>query len=261
MPAFMLYALFSGLGVAIISSLLGSFVVWRRMAYFGDTLAHSALLGVSLGFLLDININLAVIFCSILLAVILSSLQKQSLIASDTLLGIISHSALAVGLVVSHLIGSRIDLMAYLFGDLLATGYEDLLWIYGGGFFAGLIILLLWRPLIAITIHEELAAVEGIKVERIKLALTLLVALVIAIAMKIVGLLLITSLLIIPAASARCIVRTPEQMVLVAALLGSLAVAGGLVLSWFYDTPAAPSVVVVSLVIFMILNSVTFANK
>lgn len=130
---FLLPALLGGLGVAAVAGPLGAFVVWRRMAYFGDTLAHSALLGVALGFLLDINLNLAIIAMCVGLALVLVTLQKKHFIATDTLLGILAHSSLSLGLVaVSFLDHIRIDLMSYLFGDLLAVGMGDVFWIYAG---------------------------------------------------------------------------------------------------------------------------------
>jgi zinc transport system permease protein len=256
MADFLIYALLGGIGVALIAGPLGSFVVWRRMAYFGDTLAHSALLGISIGFIMDINLNLAVIFCCVVLALVLVAMQRQRLVATDTLLGIMAHSALSLGLVAVALLEIRVDLMAYLFGDLLAIGTEDLLWIYLGGAMVLLLLKLLWQPLLAITINEELAQVEGVNVPLTRLILMLLIAVVIAIAMKIVGLLLITSLLIIPAASARRLARTPEQMAIGAGIIGSLSVVGGLALSWHFDTPTGPSVVVISLCLFICLYAI-----
>lgn len=253
---FLILALAGGIGIAALAGPLGAFVVWRRMAYFGDTLAHSALMGIALGFLFDINLNLAVVACCVLLAVLLVSLQRQHLVATDTLLGIMAHSALSLGLVAVALLDNvRIDLMEYLFGDLLAIAPADLWWIYGGGAVVILLLWRLWNPLLAITINEELAQVEGVPVARVRLGLMLLIAVVIAVAMKLVGILLITSLLIIPAAAARRLANTPEQMALSASLLGMLAVVGGISASWFWDTPAGPSVVVTALVEFLILYS------
>jgi zinc transport system permease protein len=252
----LLRAWLGGLGVAAVAGPLGAFVVWRRMAYFGDTLAHSALLGVALGFLLDINLNLAIIVLCVGLAAALVTLQKKHIIATDTLLGILAHSALSLGLVaVSFLDNVRIDLMAYLFGDLLAIGQVDLYWIYGGGILVLTLLALFWKPLLAMTVNEELAKVEGYPVEAIRLLLMLLVALVIAIAMKIVGVLLITSLMIIPAASARRLANSPVQMATMASLIGCIAVCGGLWASYRWDTPAGPSVVVCAALLFLILYS------
>ena len=253
MPDFLLNALFAGLALALVAGPLGSFVVWRRMAYFGDTLSHSALLGVALGLMLDINLTLAVTFCCVLLAVLLVTLQQRQPLASDTLLGILAHSSLSLGLVsLSFMQDVRIDLMGYLFGDLLAVSPTDLAWIVGGSALVLVALTLLWRPLLAVTVHEELARVEGLPVAAIRLALMLLIAIVIAVAMKIVGVLLITSLLIIPAAAAQRHARTPEQMALGASLLGLLAVCFGLSLSWYQDTPAGPSIVVSAAAMFLL---------
>ena len=253
MPDFLLNALLAGLALALVAGPLGSFVVWRRMAYFGDTLSHAALLGVALGFLLDLSPTLAVTAGCLLLAVLLVTLQQRQPLASDTLLGILAPTTLSLGLVVlSFMDEVRIDLMAYLFGDLLAVGHEDLLWILGGSALVMALLLPLWRRLLAITVHEELARVEGLPVAALRLALMLLIAVVIAVAMKIVGVLLITSLLIIPAAAAQRHARSPEQMAVGASLVGIVAVCAGLSLSWFKDTPAGPSIVVSAAGLFLL---------
>jgi zinc transport system permease protein len=253
MADFLLYALLAGLALALVAGPLGSFVVWRRMAYFGDTLSHAALLGVALGFLLDVSPAVAVTVGCLLLAVLLVTLQQRQPLASDTLLGILAPSTLSLGLVVlSFMHEVRIDLMAYLFGDLLAISPGDLAWILGGSAAVLVVLLAMWRPLLAITVHEELAKVEGLPVASLRLTLMLLIAVVIAVAMKIVGVLLITSLLIIPAAAAQRHARSPEQMALGASLLGMLAVCGGLALSWFKDTPAGPSIVVTAAALFLL---------
>lgn len=252
MPDFMIYALLGGLGVAAISGPLGCFVVWRRMAYFGDTLAHSALMGIALGLLLDINLNIAITAVCIFIATALVILLKQRQLASDTLLGILAHSSLSIGLVVVSFIEEvRIDLTGYLFGDLLAISATDLAWIYGGAIAVGIILAILWKPLLMMTIHEELAKVEGLPVDWLRLVLMLLFSIVIAVAMKIVGVLLITAMLIIPAATARRVSNTPESMALNASLLGMLSVVLGLTLSYFTDTPAGPSVVVSAFALFI----------
>jgi zinc transport system permease protein len=248
---FVLRALVAGLGVAAVAGPLGSFVVWRRMAYFGDTLAHSALLGIALGVLLHVNLNLAVVGLCIVLALLLVALQRQRQLASDTLLGIMSHGALSLGLVVLSLIETvRVDLMTYLFGDILAVTAGDIAWIYGGGAVVLAALVVLWRPLLAMTVHEELARVEGVNVAATRAGFMLLVALTIAVAMKLVGILLITSLLILPAATARRFARSPEQMAALAAVAGGAAVALGLLASLRWDTPTGPSIVVAASALF-----------
>jgi len=251
MADFLLYALLAGLALALVAGPLGSFVVWRRMAYFGDTLSHAALLGVALGFLLDISPTVAVTAGCLLLAILLVTLQQRQPLASDTLLGILAPSTLSLGLVVlSFMHDVRIDLMAYLFGDLLAISPNDLMWILGGSLAVLGLLIALWRPLLAITVHEELA--KGLPVAGLRMALMLLIAVVIAVAMKIVGVLLITSLLIIPAAAAQRHARSPEQMAFGASVLGVVAVCLGLSLSWFKDTPAGPSIVVSAAALFLL---------
>ncbi|MBV7260771.1 zinc ABC transporter permease subunit ZnuB [Photobacterium sp. WH77] len=253
MLEFMLPAFAAGIGIAMLAGPLGSFVVWRKMAYFGDTLSHASLLGIALGFLFNINLNLALVICCLTLAVILVSLQKQRYIATDTLLGILAHSALSLGLVaISFMDHVRIDLMAYLFGDLLAVTTNDLVWIYGGGALVMAALIALWRPLLSMTVNEDLAQVEGVNVDLMRLLLMLMVGMVIAVAMKFVGALIITSLLIIPAATARRFAQSPESMAVIAAILGCIAVMLGLLLSWHYDTPAGPSVVVSAALLFLL---------
>ena len=246
-------ALAAGLGIAVVAGPLGCFIVWRRMAYFGDSLAHSALLGVALGFLVGIEPTVAVIALCLALALFIVALQGQRRLATDTLLGIMSHGALSLGLVAVSLLETvRVDLMAYLFGDILAVTAIDIAWIWGGGAVSLLALAFLWRPLLAITVHEELARVEGINAGAVRLGFMLLVALVIATAMKIVGVLLITSLLILPAAAARRLAPSPEAMALGAVLVGAAAVAGGLMASLRWDTPAGPSIVLVAAAFFAV---------
>lgn len=255
MDDFLVRAIAAGIGVALVAAPLGVFVVWRRMAYFGDTLAHSALLGVALGFLLGVSLNIAVVSISLLIALLLLALQNRKQLATDTLLGILAHSALSVGLVVLAFQEEvRVDLLGYLFGDILAVTMSDLLWVWGGGAAVLLLLAIIWQRLLAITVHEELAQVEGVPVMQIRLVFMLMIAMVIAVSMKIVGVLLITSMMIIPAATARRFSKTPEQMALFAALVGVVAVILGLAASWFGDTPAGPSIVVSAALLFLVVQ-------
>lgn len=246
-------ALVAGIGLAVVAGPLGCFVVWRRMSYFGDTMAHSALLGVALSLILSINMTLGVFAVAALVAGALILLQRQATLSTDALLGILSHSTLAVGLVlVGFLTTVQIDLMGFLFGDILAVSMEDIVIIYTGGAAILTILVLAWRPLLASTVSTELAEAEGLRPEASRLILMILMASVIAIAMKLVGVLLITALLIIPAATARRLSATPEQMAATAAVLGAIAVIGGLFGSKTWDTASGPSIVVMALIVFVL---------
>lgn len=252
---FLMRAVLAGLMVAAVAGPLGAFVVWRRMAYFGDTVSHSALLGVALGFLLGLNLNLMVTLVCVAIAVILVILQRYQELGADTLLGILAHSALSLGIVaVAFIEGLRVDLMAYLFGDILAVGRDDLLAIAIGGVVALVLLIALWRPLLALTVHEELARVEGVRALPVRLGMMLLIALVIAAAMQVVGVLLITALMIIPAATSRRFSRTPEQMAILAGVIGMLAVGAGIAGSFQWDTPTGPSIVVAALLGFILVQ-------
>lgn len=249
---FAVRALLAGIGVALVAGPLGSFVVWRRMAYFGDALAHSALLGVALGFLLAINPALGVLATCSALALLFVFLQQQRALAADTLLGILAHSSLALGLVALSLMESvRVDLLGYLFGDILAVSGADIAVIYGGAVFVLTVLVWIWRRLLAVTVDAELAQAEGIDSIKVRLVFTLLLAVVIAISMRVVGILLVTSLLIIPAAAARPFATTPERMAVYASLAGAVSVALGLAGSFLFDTPSGPSIVVASLAVFL----------
>lgn len=261
MISWWLLPLFAGLGVAATAGPLGSLVVWRRLAFFGDTLAHGALLGITLGILFDLHLTLALVVSCSALALILLQLDKYTGIASDTLLGILSHSSLAIGLVVLSFFDVRIDLMAYLFGDLLAVNQTDLLWILVGGSFVIALIVWQWRGLLASTVSEELAAIDGYPVKRLKAMLVLLLALVVAISMKIVGVLLISALLIIPAAAARPLVKSPEHMAILASFIGMVSVCAGMAISFIWDTPTGPSIVVSAASIFVLSQLVNSFRK
>jgi len=249
---FLVRAIVAGLLLALVAGPLGCFIVWRRMAYFGDTLAHSALLGIALSLLLQINVQAAVIVSCCTVALLLVLLERHRSLATDTLLGILAHSTLALGLVMISFTDNRIDLMAFLFGDLLAVSPHDLLVMALCGALACALLAWYWNRLLALTLHQELAQVEGLPVRHLRLVLMLVMAMVVAVSMKIVGVLLITSLLIIPPATARRFAASPEQMALGASVAGCLAVLLGIGASWLWDTPTGPSIVVGSALLFLL---------
>jgi zinc transport system permease protein len=248
LDSFVFRALLGGIGVALLAGPLGCFVVWQRMAYFGETLSHSALLGVVTGLVLGISLNLGVLLVCVLMAVLLIVMQSRPQLGrelpTDTLLGVLSHLALAAGLVLMMLVEDiRLDLNAYLFGDVLSLSWNDLMWIAGVGVVVFVTLFFCWRQLLEITLSEEIAQVEGVPVKRVRLTYMLLMAMVVAMAIKIVGVLLMASLLIIPAAVARRLARTPEQMAIFACLAGCIAVVFGLFASLLWDLPAGPAIV------------------
>jgi len=262
MDDFMIRALLGGLGVAIVAGPLGAFVVWRKMAFFGETLSHSALLGVALGFLIGVNINVGIFAVCTLVAVLLVTMASSSELSNDTLLGVLAHASLALGLItISFLENQRIDLMAYLFGDVLATTVFDITMIYVGGIAIIGVLAFFWRPLLSIMIDEELAKVEGVPVKSINLVFMLLLASVVALSMKVVGILLVTSLIVIPAATARHFSTSPEQMAILATVVGCISVAAGLWGSMQFDTPSGPSIVMAAFVLFVISSFCTIFRR
>ena len=250
LDSFFVRALLAGLGVAIAAAPLGCFVVWRRMAYFGDATAQASILGVALALAFSTSIFLGVLVVSLLMAVTVSGLSGRGY-AMDTLLGVLAHCALAFGLVAaSFLSGVRIDLMAYLFGDILAVGKIDLAVIWGG---AGLVLFLMWwrwSALLISTLNPDLAHAAGIDPRREQLILTVALAVAVAVAVKVVGALLIVALLIIPAATARPYAKTPEHMVIMATVIGGLSAVGGLQMAYSFDTPTGPTIVCIAAVLF-----------
>ena len=250
---FFIRALFAGIRVAFITGPLGCFVVWRRLSYFGDTLAHSALLGVTIALSLEFNIALSVFITASVIALFLIQLQKKTNLPGDALLGLLAHSSLGIGLVaIGFLSFIRFDVMGLLFGDILAVTTNDLLVIWIGGVLILLTLRFIWKPLFASTVNYELAEAEGLKPDIAKAIFTLLMAAVIALSIKMIGLLLITGMLIIPAAFARNLSDTPKQMVLFSIIGGLLSVILGLFSSLKFNTPSGPSIITAALLLFII---------
>lgn len=256
MQSVLLLPLLAGLATALLAGPLGCFVVWQRMAYFGESLSHSALLGVAIALWLNLSPTPFVIGVGSVLALLLAYLQKTSRLGSDTLLGILAHTLLAAGLVLlASLPNLRVNIEAMLFGDLLSVAASDVYLLGGLVVVAGIALKFLWRPLIAMTIHEELARAEGVPVDRVRMCLMLLMALTVACAMKVVGVLLITALLVIPAATAQRFANSPEQMAIGAAIAGISAVCGGLWLSWQINSPVGPAIILLAGALFFIAHS------
>ena len=248
---FFIRALIAGIGIALVTGPLGCFIIWRRLSFFGDTLSHSALLGVTIAFFFELNIAFSVFLISSAIALILLKLQKTTKLPGDALLGLLAHSSLAVGLVViGFLTTIRFDIMGLLFGDILAVNEIDLLIIWIGGALILLILKYIWKPLFASTVNHELAEAEGMNPDKVNAIFTILLAAIIAISIKIVGLLLITGMLIMPAAMARNVSNNPNQMVKLSIIGGLLSVIIGLFSSLEINTPSGPSIITAALVLF-----------
>lgn len=243
---FLTRAALAGVGVALAAGPLGCFVVWRRMAYFGDATAHAAVLGVALALAFELSVFVGVVVMSLLMATTVSVLSGRG-VGTDTLLGVLAHTALAAGLVpVSFMVGVRMDLMGYLFGDILAVGRSDLAVIWGGAILVLALLTWRWSALLTATLNADLAGASGIDARREQFVLTVALAVTVAVAIKVVGALLIASMLIIPAAAARPLCRTPEGMAALATGLGAVAVLGGLWAAFRFDTPTGPTIVMVA---------------
>lgn len=260
---FFVRGLLAAVGTACFAGPIGCIILWRRMAYFGDSMAHSALLGVALGVVIGLNPGIGVFVTAIAVALALLLLQRITSLASDSLLGILSHSTLSLGLVVLVLAGSSQghDLLGLLFGDVLAVTRSDLVVIWGGGAACLAVLAWIWRGLVASILHEDLARAEGVPVLRDQLVYLLLLATVVAAGMKVIGVLLIVALVIIPAAAARALSRTPEQMAVIAACSGIVAGISGLFGSLWLDTPSGPSIVVAALILFLLSLGLQFVTR
>jgi zinc transport system permease protein len=248
---FMVRAGLAGVGLALAAGPLGCFVVWRRMAYFGDATAHAAILGVALSLAFSLSVFWGVLAAALAMAAMVSALSGRGL-ATDASLGVAAHAALALGLVAVSLIsGVRVDLMSYLFGDILAVSRTDLIVVWAGALLVLGLLAWRWQALLASTLNADLAFASGVNPKREQVFLTIGLAIVVAVAIKVVGALLIGAMLLIPASAARSLARTPEAMAFIAAVTGVVSVLGGLAASYIWDTPTGPTIVSVAAGIFL----------
>ena len=253
LDSYILNALFAGTCVSIIGGGLGCFVVWKKMAYFGDSLSHSSLLGIALGIALGINTTIGTFLLCSMFAILLVYLQNKRILSNDTLLGILAHSSLSIGIVSISLLNKKVNLDSYLFGDILTVTSEELIWFVLATSFVLISLYAIWNKLVLLTIDEDLAKAEKINTNLIQGVFLTLLVIFVATCVKIVGILLITSMLIIPAATARQISKSPIQMAVFSSLIGALSVILGLFLSMLLDTPTGPTVILVLAIIFIII--------
>ena len=250
---FIIRAFVAGIGLALITGPLGCFIIWRRLSYFGDTIAHSALLGVVIAYAMNFNLIIAVFAVSCFIALSLLFLQKRTNLPDDALLGLLAHSVLAIGLVLLGILSFiRIDLMGLLFGDILSVNITDVLFVWVGGSIVLIVLIIIWRPLFAATVNLELAKAEGLNADLANAIFTILIASVIAISIKIVGILLITGLLIIPAAASRNLSSTPIQMAIISSVIGLVSVVLGLQTSMIWNSPTGPTILTIALGVFIL---------
>ncbi|WP_299980301.1 metal ABC transporter permease [uncultured Pseudoteredinibacter sp.] len=258
----LLAPILTGIVIALLAGPLGCFIVWRRLAYFGDALAHSALLGVAIGLILQVSTQLAILFSCVILAISLAQIKQHGELSSDTWLGVLSHGSLALSIIAISLAGAgRVDLYGYLFGDLLSASLVDVVLISACAVALGLYLWRCWDSLICICLNEDLARVEGIAVSRHKLLLMLAIAFITAMSMKLVGALLITALLIIPAASARSFAKSPGQMALIAMASALIALGIGMYASYQWDMPTGPAIVAAACMLFGLSKSSTIFKQ
>ncbi len=249
---FLIRAVLAGIGVVLAAGPLGCFVVWRRMAYFGDATAHAAILGVALSVAIGGQVYIGTLAVALAMGWLVAHLADRGE-AIDTALGVLAHGALAFGLIAASFVpGLRNDLNSWLFGDILMVRPVDLAWVWGGAVLVVGLLIWRWEAMVSATVNEELAMAAGISPKRERLILTLAMAITVAVAIRVVGALLVSALLVIPAASARGFARGPEQMALISTAIGAIAVLGGLAASLYADTPAGPSIIAIATALFLI---------
>ena len=243
---FFLRALLASLGLAVVAAPLGCFVVWQRMAYFGETVAQAGLIGVALGLALQMDVTWGVLIVALAVAALLLWFGRQKLVGMDSVLGLLHHAALAAGVIATSMIkGAPVDLTGFLFGDVFAVNQADVAVILVGGAIVLALVAWLWQPLLRLAVHEDLAAAEGVDRETVRTIFIVLLAVVIAVAMKIVGILLVMAFLVVPAVAARPLSGTPERMVVLTGLIAVASVIAGLWLSAAIDSPGGPSIVLI----------------
>ena len=244
----MLRAAFAGTLIALLAGAMGSLILWRRMAYYGDALSHSALLGVAIGVIANVPTDITIVLVCIAIALLLSYLSQHFILPNDAIIGVLAQTSLALGLLASAYFMPQIDLMSYLVGDVITVSSAGLWKIFFIVVGCLVVVVWAWRSLLLITLNEDFARLQGVRVTMFNLLLTVLVGIVVALAIRIIGIIMIIALFIIPAVTARPLSKTPEQMAVMAAASGIIAVWAGLWLSLQLDTPAGPSIVLMACV-------------
>ncbi len=245
---FLIRSLLAGSLMVMVAAPMGCLMVWQRLAFLADTLGHASVLGIALALILSLQPVLGVLLViAIIMFIVRLSSGDRPVAFSESVLAIISHTGLAGGILLLGVFGfGNISLEALMFGDLLATTVTDLVFI--AGTVALLLALLWWRwhDFVAVSVSPEIAQAEGIAVKKVQLILYLMIALLIAVMMKIMGVLLIGAMLVIPVNAARNFSRGPEQMMWISLLFGALSLYSGVFFSWQFDWQTGPAIVVVA---------------
>ncbi|ABL02460.1 ABC-3 protein [Candidatus Ruthia magnifica str. Cm (Calyptogena magnifica)] len=245
MENFIFRAVLAAIGISIIAGSLGCFVIWKRMSYFSESISHSALLGVSLGLASGLSVHFSLVIVGVIFAILVVILQRRQFLSNDAILGIFSHIALSLGIIVLSFIGNtNMDYFSLLFGDILSITNADIIWVYVILIVLGLLLIIFWQRLLLLTLNEELAVAQGLNRDFYQLLFMLMIALAVSVSVQIVGVLLITSLLIIPPAVARVFANTPSGMVFQSVIVSMVAVALGLGTSMAYDLATGPAIVI-----------------
>ncbi len=255
MDDFIINAIISGIGIALITGLLGCFVVWKKMSYFGESLGHSAILGIGIGIILGINHDISIILVIVIFALLLTYLQNKEALSNDTILGILAHGALSIGIILISLSDNvNFNLHSFLFGDILIVNTTQIYSIFAGAIVIYLVIILNWKSLILSTISRDLAKSQNISNFKMDLLLTIIMAIAIAASIKIIGALLITSMLVIPPATAKQLVKNPKNMVIISTLIAILSILFGILSSYHFDIPSGPAIILISFILFFVVT-------
>lgn len=233
--------------LSFLTAPMGCFLIWRRMSFFGATLAHSALLGAVIGLLLGVGVFVGVMGFTALLACLLTWWLQNQRLANDTVLAMIAHLTLAIGVVAISLMDNlRIDLMAYLFGDVLSISRPVFYQIVAVCIVSAIALRVFWRGFVNLAVQPDIAQVEGYRTTVLSFCFVLFLSITISVGMVTVGALLIVSMLIIPAATARLIANQLKTMVFAAWIFTVISIISGMVAAYYVDLPAGPMVVIAS---------------
>jgi ABC-type Mn2+/Zn2+ transport system permease subunit len=251
---FMQRALVAALILSPLCALLGVFMTARRMSFFSDTVAHGALAGIALGFLWGAtDPTLSMLIFSLGIAGAILWLKDNTDLLTDTIMALLMSGSVSLGIIIlSMLKGYRGEIHRLLFGDILAINETQLIMaavllvVEGGAFFYWI------NPLALITAHEEMAHVCGIRVKTMNFIFVLMLTVTVAVSIRLIGILLVTSLLVIPSASARNVSRNLRQQIILSALFGLIGGATGTMMSYQLDIPCGPTIVMAGIILFIL---------